>query len=65
MAHVKYCKQKTFYFEIISILDENQLLEAAEKNSYYMPVLKTPRKRNVYEKENVYLQGFWPQVHNV
>ena len=30
-----------------------------------MPVLKTIRKRNVYEKENVYFQGFWPQVHNI
>ena len=30
-----------------------------------MSVLKTTRKRNVYENENVYLQGFWPQVHNI
>ena len=38
------------------ILDENQLLEAVEKNSYYVPM---------YEKINVYFQGFWPQVHNI
>ena len=30
-----------------------------------MPVLKTIRKRNVYEKETVYFQGFWPQVHSI
>ena len=30
-----------------------------------MPVLGAIRKRNVYEKENVYFQGFWPQVHNI
>ena len=32
--NVKYCKQKTLYFEIIKyILNENQLLEAAQKHS--------------------------------
>ena len=30
-----------------------------------MPVLKNIRKRNVCEKENVYFQGFWPQVLNI
>ena len=30
-----------------------------------MPVLKTIRKRNIYEKENIYFQGFWPQVLNI
>ena len=30
-----------------------------------MLVLETIRKRNVYEKENVYFQGFWPQVHKI
>ena len=32
--NVKYCKQKPLYFEIIKyILNENQLLEAAQKHS--------------------------------
>ena len=30
-----------------------------------MPILRTIRKINVYEKENVYFQGFWPQVQNI
>ena len=51
--------KKAFYFEIIRyILDENQLLEAVQKNSYSVPVLKIIRKRNAYEKENLYFKGF-------
>ena len=29
-----------------------------------MLVLETIKKENIYEKENVYFQGFWPQVQN-
>ena len=35
------------------------------KNSYSALVLTINRKRNVYEKENIYFQGFWLQVHNI
>ena len=47
------------------IVDENQLLEAAQKKNYYEPVLKTIGKRNVCENENVYFQRFWTQVFNI
>ena len=30
-----------------------------------MPILKTIRKRNVYEKANDYFQGFLPQIYNI
>ena len=40
-------------------------MKKKKKNSYYVPVLKTIRKRSFYEKENVYFQGFWPQVLNI
>ena len=66
MIYVKYYKQKTFYFEMIKyMLHKNQLLEAAKNNSYSVPVLKIIRKQNVYEKENVYFKGLWPQLHNI
>ena len=30
-----------------------------------MPVLKIIRKINACKKEDVYFQGFWPQIHNI
>ena len=44
-----------FCFEI---LDEIQLLETFQKNNCSVPVLKNIKKRNVYEKENLYFKGF-------
>ena len=65
MTLVKYCKQKAFYFEMISIYSiKTNSLKLLKKNNRYVLVLETIRKRNVYEKENVYFKGFWPQVHN-
>ena len=54
----KTANKKHFIWNNKYILDENQLLEAAQKNNYYVPVLKTIRERNVYEKKNVYFQDF-------
>ena len=62
MARAKHCNQKTFYNNKY-ILDENHLLEATQKNSYYVPVFI--RRRNIYEKENDYFQGLWAQFHNI
>ena len=66
MTHVKYRKQKTFYFEIINIYSMKiSSLKLFKKIGTMCQSQKAIRKRIVYEKESVYFQEFWPQVVNL